>query len=182
MSDDIPEWVRIACQRWGRQKRRIWTGADWHGNPDGYAQSLLGRIRDEREGTGQGIAVQRWPEVYHGEALEVQRALMGLGERRHAALHFQYVWDPTFGVTVKQKCDYLEVKRTEYFALLERAETWIHARLEPRPDSQLVEQVGEIVRKALQNASGSATNSQTKRAGPQINLAALNRPILKRPA
>lgn len=181
MSDDIPDWVRVACGRWGRQKRRIWTGKDWHGNPDGYAQSLLGRIRDEREGAAQGIAVQRWPEVFWGDGLDVQRALTGLGERRHAALHFQYVWDPSFNVTIRQKCAYLEVKRTEYFALIERAEIWVHARLD-RPDSQVVEQVQKIVQRALHNTSISATNSQTKRAGPQINLAALHRPILKRPA
>lgn len=181
MRDDIPEWVRLACQRWGRQKRRIWTGADWHGNPDGYAQSLLGRIRDEREGAGQGAVTQRWPEVYHGDGLEVQRALQGLGERRYAVLHFQYVWDPTFNVTVRQKCAYLEIKRTEYFALVERAETWIHARLD-RPDSQLAEQVHKIVAKALQSAAVSATKAHPRRVGPQLNLAALHRPTLKRPA
>lgn len=176
---DIPEWVRIACGRWGRQKRRIWSGHDWHGNIDGYAQSLLGRIRDERDGIGQGARNQHWPEVYFGDGLDVQRSTPGMLERPFAALHFQYVWNPDWNVTVAQKSRYLGIKRTEYFTLVEVAETWIFARLDTRavPDSQLVEQVNEIVRKALQSGPAAAINHQTRPSCQrvEVNLSALNR-------
>lgn len=179
---DIPEWVRLACGRWGRQKRRIWSGHDWYGNIDGYAQSLLGRIRDEREGAGQGTTSQRWPEVFFGDGLDVQRVMLGMSERPFAALHFQYVWNPDWNVTVPRKAGYLGIKRTEYFALVEQGETWIHARLQSDnvPDSQLVEQVHEIVREALSPHSASAIKRQTSHTcqRAELNLSALNRPKL----
>lgn len=130
MTDEIPQWVRSACKKWGAQKRRIWLGKDWYGNIDGYAQSLLGRIRDEREGAAQGVISQKWAEVYGGDGLEVQRAIQGIGERRHAVLHLQYVWDPRWEVPIATKAGYLGVRRTEYFELRDRAETWVHAKME----------------------------------------------------
>ena len=53
---ETPQWVRIACQRWGRQKRRLWAGGDWYRDHrgiqrrhvDGYANSFLGRLLEER--------------------------------------------------------------------------------------------------------------------------------------
>lgn len=177
--NDLPVWVRIACQRWGRQKRRIWVGTDWHGNIDGYAQSLLGRMRDEGDGASQGIPrAQSWPEVFSGDGLAVQLSLQGLGERRHAVLHFQYVWDPQWKVTVREKADYLGVRRREYFTLLSDAEIWVHARLD-RAHSNLAEKMHQIVRDALRKPLDSDTRRQTQRAGPQLNLAALDRQVLK---
>lgn len=138
MTDEIPQWVRLACKRWGQQKRRIWLGRDFHGNIDGYAQSLLGRIRDERDGAGYNVMAQKWAEVYRGDALEVQRAIQGIGEKRHAVLHLQYVWDPAWMVSISAKAKMLGVRRTEYFELRNRAETWIHAKLDEGPPSFLL--------------------------------------------
>lgn len=183
MSSDIPDWVRSDCRLWGRQKRRIWTGHDWHGNVDGYAQSLLGRIRDEREGAGQGEVSQHWPEVFWGAGLDVQRCLIGMPERQYRALHFQHVWDPEWGVTAERKASFLGMKRTEYFELVDRSETWVHARLdlpERRSDAQLVEFVNEIVTQALQRGGRKATKAQAGRSSParELNLSALNRPLI----
>jgi hypothetical protein len=180
---DTPLWVRDACRAWGAQKRRIWSGRDWHGNIDGYAQSLLGRIREEREGAGQGTPSQRWPEVFTGSGLEVQRSLVGMGEQRYAVIHLQYVWDPQWKVRSNRKADYVGVSRSEYFELAEKAETWIEAKLDRScPDSQVIEIVTGIVRKALKTPDLSAINAQTRRNVPSLNLASLHRPILKRPA
>jgi hypothetical protein len=185
MSSDVPDWVRLACNRWGRQKRRIWTGKDWHGNVDGYAQSLLGRIRDERDGCGQGARSQHWPEVFWADGLDVQRTLMGQPERQYAVLHFQHVWDPEWGITAAKKASYLDLKRTEYFELVEKAEVWVHARLEgmtESSDSQLVERVSEIVRKALHSGSDKATKAHHGESvlsdTSDLNLVALKRPKL----
>lgn len=152
---DIPDWVRRACAFWGRQKRRIWVGADWHGNVDGYAQSLLGRIKEERDGATSNQVSQYWPEVYSGQGLDVQRCLQGLGEFPRAALHFRYVWDPEWEVTIAVKASYLHVKRTEYFHLIACAESYIHGRLEIQhsPDDYL----GRIVRKTIRQALTSGT-------------------------
>ncbi len=163
---------------WGRQKRRVWEGKDWHGNIDGYAQSLLGRIREERDGASQCTPSQRWPEVYWGAGLDVQRCLMGMPERQHAVLHFQYVWNPEWGITADRKAKYIGVKRTEYFELVDRSETWIHARLEPasRSDSQLVEKVHEIVGEALRGRIDSVTKAQARaKCHSELNLSALSR-------
>lgn len=179
MSSDIPDWVRSDCRLWGRQKRRVWEGKDWHGNIDGYANSLLGRIREERDGASQGLPVQKWPEVYWGAGLDVQRTLPGMSEHQHAVLHFQYVWNPEWGVTVDQKSGFLGVSRAQYSIYLGRAETWIQARLEPRPslDAQVVGAVNEIIQNALHKSKASAINSQTsERCHREINFAPLNRP------
>lgn len=152
MTDEIPQWVRLACKRWGAQKRRIWLGGDFHGNIDGYAQSLLGRIRDERDGASQGVQSQKWPEVYRGDGLEVQRAIQGIGESKHAVLHLQYVWDPEWEVTISQKARYLGVRRTEYFELRDRAETWVHAKMESvLPETKLQQLSRKIASTILQS-------------------------------
>lgn len=186
MSSDIPDWVRTDCRAWGRQKRRIWEGKDWHGNIDGYAQSLLGRIREEREGAGQGTPAQRWPEVFWGAGLDVQRCLMGMPERQFAVLHFQYVWNPEWGITAERKARLLSIGRTEYIALTGRAENWVFARLAPEgrglADAQVAEQVTEIIRAALQTDRTQATKAhpgETPLAeAREINYAALNRKTL----
>jgi hypothetical protein len=184
MSSDVPDWVRSDCRLWGRQKRRIWEGCDWHGNVDGYAQSLLGRIREERDGAGQGTPSQKWPEVFWGAGLDVQRCLLGMPERQYAVLHFQYVWNPDWGVTAARKAEYIGLKRTEYFELVDRCETWIHARLDLRTssDSQLVERVREIVAEALHLGCAHDKKAQIGEVSPatrrELNLAALNRKTL----
>jgi hypothetical protein len=180
---DTPEWVRQACRRWGRQKRRIWSGTDWHGNLDGYAESLLGRIRDEREGAGQGMRAQHWPEVYWGDGLDVQRALIGMPERQFYALHLHYVWDPRWGITAARKASYMGIGRSEYFELVDRAETWVHARL-TRPDSQALATTEKIDVSTLQIDEPYAKKAQTGRSVTEIDFGALRRPLLKlrRPA
>lgn len=181
---DTPDWVRADCRAWGRQKRRIWEGHDWHGNVDGYAQSLLGRIREERDGAGQGTPAQRWPEVFWGSGLDVQRALPGMPERQYAALHFQYVWNPESGITADRKAAYLGVKRAEYFNVVTSAEMWIFSRLDlvSRPDAQLVEKVSEIVRSALHGGADSAIHSQTAVTCPRkLDFAPLDRTKISLP-
>lgn len=179
MSSDVPDWVRKSNGLWGRQKRRIWTGMDWHKNVDGYAQSLLGRIREEREGAGQGVRVQRWPEVYWGDGLEVQRSLLGMPETPYAVLHLHYVWDPEWNVTAGRKARCIGIERDVYYDHLDRAEFWIWSRLEAGTcrDTQIVEAVTKIVNEALREVSVSAINHQTsERCQRELNLTALNRP------
>ena len=180
MSSDVPDWVRKFNGAWGRQKRRIWTGHDWHGNVDGYAQSLLGRIREERDGASQGTpSSQRWPEVFWGDGLDVQRSLIGMPEMPYSVLHLHYVWDPEWNVTATRKARCIGLERDVYYNHLDRAEFWIWSRLEASECSytQIVETVNNIVRGVLQTGGPEAINSQTREKCPrEVNLAALNRP------
>jgi hypothetical protein len=177
---EIPSWVIGGLRLWGRQKRRIWIGTDWHGNVDGYAQSLLGRIRDEREGAGeQGARSQHWPEVFLGEGLDVQRALIGMPEVASGVLHLHYVWDPEWGITVTRKARCVGLQRDVYYDHLDRAEYWIWARLEAKACdyTQIVEEVNKIVRGVLQTGGSEAINSQTReKCQREVDLSALNRP------
>lgn len=182
MSSDIPGWVRSYCKRWGSQKRRILSGKDWLGNVDGYANSLIGRIREERDGAAQGEVKQYWPEIYWGPGIEVQRAIVGMPERQLYAVHFQHVFDPEWGLTIARKASYLSIGRTEYTELVDRAETWIYSRLDAlgRPDSQLTERVHEIIKEALQTAQPKAIKAHSRQNCPpnKLDFSALKRPII----
>jgi hypothetical protein len=179
---EIPQWIRTACRRWGSQKRRIWTGKDWHGNVDGYAQSLLGRIRDEREGAGQGTSSQRWPEVFWGDGLDVQRAIVGMPETPYCVLHLQFVFDPDFGLSIERRARLLELKRTAYTDALDNAEHFLMGRMggDSLSDAKITEEVHKIVREAFRTASGSDIKAQTRAKCVSLNLQALNRPTLRR--
>jgi hypothetical protein len=156
-SNDVPVWVLSALNTWGRQKRRIWEGGatsrSGHRHVDGYVNSLLGRIREEREGAGQGArTMQRWPEVYQGVGLEVQRALVGMPERPFCIVHLHYVWDPRWCVPLAQKAFYAGLKRSQYFGVLACAQTWTFARLEREtsPDSQPIDAINSFIAQLLQ--------------------------------
>lgn len=177
-SPDIPTWVRQACMRWGEQKRRIWAGRDWFGNIDGYAQSLLGRIRSERDGASQGQRNQHWPEVFLAEGLEVQRATKRMQERPYAALHFKYVWDPRWEVSAARKARMLNVSRTAYFEVVGKGESCILQALEGSPDSQVADRVHEIIREALSKHGPKAIRAHTCRSS--LDFSPLERPILNR--
>jgi hypothetical protein len=197
-----PAWVRQACSAWGRQKRRIWTGKDWYIDADGrrrydvdgYAQSMLGRIREEQilakqKGTVPRETItrevhQRWDEIFFGDGLAVQQTLPGLPGRPNCVLHLHYVFDPEFGLTMSRKARLLDSDLTTYKEDLKCAEFWVWSRLESGRSTaaQLVERVNEIVKESLKSASEPAIHSQNARrslrAAPEINLAALNRPKL----
>ena len=137
---DIPDWVRLACSRWGRQKRRMWQGKETYVNSkgqmcrhiDGYAESFMGRIVDERVAAGQpGAAGQRWPECFFGDGLEVQRAIIGMPESTHDAIHVKYVWDAAFNLSWAERAKLIGMKERVFWEAVGRAEFWVYARLEP---------------------------------------------------
>lgn len=143
---DVPDWVRLACNRWGRQKRRMWQGKETYINSekqqrthvDGYAESFMGRIKDERVAAGQTSGVrQHWDEVYWGEGLEVQRAIVGMPATAYDVLHLKYVWDPDFGLSWAARAQVLGLKERAFWEALGRAEFWVFARLEPSAEVSL---------------------------------------------
>lgn len=172
---DIPGWVIGAIGLWGRQKRRVWIGADWHGNIDGYSQSLLGRIRDEREGAGeQGARSQHWPEVFWGQGLDVQRGIVGMREVPYSVMHLHYVWPPEWELTIGTKAKLVGISRADYWRELENAETWAHAKLDSTSDCAPKEKLLHVVTESTTTSPLSA--NVTKLSMRELDLAALNRP------
>lgn len=174
----IPGWVRAACRTWGSQKRRAWSGQDWHGNVDGYASSLIGRIRDERDGAGQGHRVQHWAEVFAGDGLAVHRALIGVGLDLHDALHLKYVWDPRFNLRAEQKARLLEISERTFLANAKLAETWVQARLDTGAQSQVIDVSQKIRAQPLKSALKAAHHPVHLIKAPELSLAALKRTTL----
>jgi hypothetical protein len=183
MTLEVPQWVRLACQRWGRQKRRIWSGrGEWYVDRlgrktchvDGYAESFLSRVQDEKVGAGSSSEVrQHWVEVYFGDALEVQRNLCGMPETPLSVLHLRYVFDPEFGLTAKQKSRLIGVSLSSYLNAQAVGEAWIWARLEPvdRLQPQLIDAAKETLRSGLKKPT-------LRQPAP---LAALSLQFLQRP-
>jgi len=158
---EIPGWLIRYLKIWGAQKRRIWLGRDWHGNIDGYSQSLVGKMLAEREAACTGRPAQKWAEVYLREGLEVQRALSGLPEAPYAVMHLHYVFDPSWGLTVSRKARILELDRTTYMKYLAKAQYFIWGRIEPgerfrNTSSQVIAMAKQIVSQALDKARKAA--------------------------
>ena len=186
MTSEVPAGIRATIARWGRQKRRVWTGhGEWYLDSkglrkvhvDGYAASFMGKLMEERDGCGQGARRQYWAEVMWGDGLDVQRVLPGMPERAFMALHLHYVFDPEFGLSQPRKAALLDLKLTLYKDAIDRAEWWLWARLDTdsRPATQLTVLIEKIMRGALQTQPVEFINSHTERAGPHLDLAPLNR-------
>ncbi len=186
MSSDIPEWVVSVCQHWGRAKRRLWHGAEWYvsytggrrRHVDGYAESFMGRLMEDKMGAGQGARHQHWPEVFGGDALDVQRILPGIPELPHAVLHLHYVFDPEFNLKVRQKAVLVEIRETRYWEALRHGQLWVLARLSPGAQNQVSDRIHEIARGSLSNANGQGTKAHTCRSS--LDFTPLRRPLLTR--
>jgi len=143
VTHEIPEWVKIACRRWGSQKRRIWSGGEWfldangktQHHADGFSNSFLGKLLEEREGAGQGTAMQRWPEVLWGDGLDVQRNLTGMPIECFDTLHVYYIIPQEFDLSATTKADMIGLTLRQYWTALERGEWWLFARLQCDPQS-----------------------------------------------
>jgi len=177
--------MRVTIARWGRQKRRIWSGQgeaylDSKGlrkvHWDGYAESFMGKLMEERDGCGQGARRQYWAEVMWGDGLDVQRILPGMGEESFLAVHLKYVFDPEFGLTMERKARLIDMGLTKFKCAVALAEQ--HIALKLTAAAQPMEVVRKIVCEALQFPRIATINSQAGRAAPVLNLAALNRPKL----
>ncbi len=203
LSDDaVPAWVHTALQRWGVAKRRIWLGGyQWSAKDlatsqgdlkrpdatrfhmDGYSsRSVFAKIRDEREGAGTSRVSQHWPEVMQNDALEVQRAILGMPAKPFDALHLLYVFDRD--LTVQQKAEWLECSVPAFYAAASRGRVWVHARIESAGNDlqefDLSKIIGEIMRRGLQAEALAAITSQNRAeaVGTALNFQAMARPKL----
>lgn len=182
---EVSAGVRATIARWGRQKRRIWSGHSeaWVDSKglrkvhwDGYAASFMGKLMEERDGCGQGARRQFWDEVMWGDGLDVQRVLPGMEEEPFVGLHLKYVFDPEFGLTMERKARLVGWGLTKLKHCVTFGEQRIALKLGAA--TQPVELVTKIICEALQFPRIAPINSQAGRATPALNLAALNRPKL----
>lgn len=131
------EWVGDMCRVWGRQKRRHLEGGFSYINEkgeeirhvDGWPPvSIMGKYREERDGSSQGKREQHFPEGFTGEGLMVAVALIGMPEPQARALWMHYV-PPK--LPSKRRAQLCSQTVREYFDNLDRAHYWIMARLPP---------------------------------------------------
>lgn len=193
----VPSWVRVACARWGSQKRRIWSGGDWFTDHegkkqhhiDGYAESFLGKLLAERDGTGQGARRQHWPECMWGEGLEVQRNLPGMPILCFDVIHLRHVFDPEFGLTIKALAALVSIEPRVFWSALEAAEWWVWARLQPAPEIPLsvsaatppIASIGFETGNSLHCPTTASRKTVNPDKLPELSLRSLHRPTLARP-
>lgn len=205
---EVPENIRVACRHWGSQKRRVWQGGDWYmmqatakepagrrKHVDGYAESLLGRIRAEQILFRRSKRVphetrvrhlrQQMDDVYFGDGLEVQLALIGMPEHAFSVLHLHYVWDAQFNLNATEKAALIDMKTRAYWEALGRAEYWVWARLEcgmraHEISGAVSDLVEKIVERTLTATKRAAKKEQDGHGSPrkELDLAALNRPTV----
>jgi hypothetical protein len=190
--EDIPGWIITALSLWGRQKRRAWISREWYVGPkgersehvDGYAQSLLGRIREEqiqakhkgRLMPGESVArpvSQYWPEVFWGLGLDVQRNIISICEVQYCVLHLHYVWLPEWQLTISQKAKSVGIDKNAYWRQLENAEHFVHGGLNSASDCPHTQKLLRIPVESGTNRRQSAT--MAKLPSVELNLAALGR-------
>lgn len=168
---------------------------------DGYAESLLGRIRAEQilfrkskrvpHETRARVLRQQMDDVYFGDGLEVQLALIGMPESAFSVLHLHYVWDGQFNLNASAKAALIDMKARAYWEALGRAEYWVWARLEcgmraheiTGAVSDLVEKIVERTLTATKHAAkrehaGRSLPSETSK---DLDFTALDRPKVSLP-
>lgn len=165
--------MRVRTERDANGKEQKILTRHWH--VDGYADSFMGRLMEDKMGAGQGKRSQHWPEVMFGDALEVQRSLPGMPELPSDALHMHFVFDPEFGLTASKKAALIGLKERAYWEALGRAEFWIFARLEKPAQTQAANTVVEIPREPLQTVVKAATKTAHLIPLQQLPLEALQR-------
>lgn len=91
------DWVEGAGKMWGGVKRRIAAGGYWRDDlafhVDGHAsRSHIAKLWEEREGAAQASRpVQRFAEVFRGEALSFEAAITDVRELWFYMAHVRYV-------------------------------------------------------------------------------------------
>jgi len=115
-------FVRHACREWGRQRWKAISDPTqgWEN------MSLLGRIREEQEGAGQGYFRQRFRELYTGVALDVHRAVQGMPHLDWYYINLKHVLPGKDSWKIKK----IGVSRDTFYAKLGRAERYVAERLD----------------------------------------------------
>ncbi len=134
------DFVRQSAKDYGRVRAQVLGTAALD---DRSADKILGalrctleRVREEREGAGQGFSTQRFPEVYEGAALLVKRATLTMEDRLRLALD---LWAAVPGVGTKIKashyCATYGGGERSYFQAVDDALTYVSGYLAAHDDT-----------------------------------------------
>ena len=128
---DVKSALDPMLREWARQYRRIWLGGvvypDGQFTPDGWpTTTILGKLREERDGATQGRVSQHFDEVYHGDGLLVWRAMerMPIGPR--SVIYCKYLCRDL----VRTQADEIGISVATYWAMLDRAYYFLAGRLD----------------------------------------------------
>lgn len=125
--DEVDGW----CSQWASERRKIVGLAELQPTDRiGRLSGTLGAVREEGEGASQGITAQRFPEVYTGTALLVNRAWkeMEVGWRIVMEAHYVFLFDET-GARIKAntKAHRLNLTPAIYWKYVTFAKNFVHS-------------------------------------------------------
>lgn len=107
-----------ALLTWAAQKRLMYIGGD------GYAPaSVIAKIRDEREGAGEGKrTTQRWAEMYTGDGLAVHRITLTMTDVPRGVMTAYYLLRGDWFIAANKQAAYFGLQTREYWDALGLAE------------------------------------------------------------
>jgi hypothetical protein len=88
----IDAWLDNMLRRYMGQKSAMWNGRNRLDHSFGWSSaSVLGKIKDERDGAGQGSFRQAFAEFFTEDALLVRRSLEGMSYDPYIVGHLHYM-------------------------------------------------------------------------------------------
>jgi len=114
-----------AILTWAAQKRLMYVGGD------GFAPaSVLAKIRDEREGAGEGHRpTQHWAEVYTGDGLAVHKVTLTMTDVPRGVMTAYYLMRADWFVPANKQAAYFGLETREYWDALRLAENIVECGL-----------------------------------------------------
>ncbi|MGH8219959.1 MAG: hypothetical protein ACREUT_15560 [Steroidobacteraceae bacterium] len=130
---NLHQATQRALRTWGAQKLLMFTGSG------GYApRSIIAKIREEREGAGEGRRVaQRWEEVYTGDGAVVHRIELSMPELPRITMTAYYVLQGPFFSPASEQAEHLGIAVRSYWTYLEIAEYIVDSGLQLLEKSDL---------------------------------------------
>lgn len=141
-------WVKLVCEQWGKDQRRIQLGGRWVHNAagrtwhfDGFPpRSMSDKIFREHFAAMAGAIAQHYPEVMAPESWHVQRIYSELNERRRIMMVGRYVARAHWKV-IAETAGYLfkdgRIDKDHYYDDWDR----IHTLIDCDPSERLAEKI-----------------------------------------
>lgn len=122
----VPPTTLAALKTWAAQKRSLYV------EEQQPIASVLGQLKRDRNAAGAGEARmrQKWPEVYTGDGLLVERVVRTLREVPRLVLTYNYVLSWPWRVPIRAQAEDIGIPKREYWTQLEIAENAVDSGLQ----------------------------------------------------
>ncbi len=122
--------TEAALNTWAAQKRALYL------TKSQPVASVLGQIQTERVAAGEGDfrVRQKWPEVYTGDGLIVQRIVATLRELPRLVLTTYWVAKWPWKVPIPQQAEAVGISRRDFWTQLHVAEAVVDSGLQLHQD------------------------------------------------